>query len=47
MKVKNNKIYLTDKENEVFVKQFKRSIFIQLHKENLLTTEQLNQALKS
>ena len=47
MVLNKNKIELSDTEKQAFIKQFKKGVFCQLHKEKLLNDEQLNQALKS
>lgn len=47
MKYEDGKIILSDEENKAFIKEFKKGVMLQLHKENLLTSTQLNQVLKS
>jgi len=47
MKISNNKIELTEEEDENFKLQLKKGVLYQLYKEKLLTNEQLKQALKS
>jgi hypothetical protein len=45
MRIINNIIELTEDEQKAFNKQFKIGIIHQLYKENLLTSEQLNEVL--
>jgi len=47
MTIKDNRIKLTPEENKIFIRQFKSGIVHQLYNEKLLTSEQLNQVLKS
>jgi len=47
MIISNNKIELTEEEEDNFKQQLKKGILYQLHKEKLLTNEQLKQAIKS
>jgi len=47
MTIENNKIELSAEEKQIFIKQFKCGILMQLHNEKLLTNAQLNQVLKA
>jgi hypothetical protein len=47
MTIENNRIELSDKEKQIFTKQFKCGVLNQLYKEKLLTRDQLNQVLKA
>ena len=47
MNIYNKKIELTEEENKTFVLQFKKGVIYQLHKEKLLSNEQLKQVLIS
>jgi hypothetical protein len=47
MTIINNRIELNENENEKFIKVFKCGIARQLYREKLLTSEQLDQILKS
>jgi hypothetical protein len=47
MQIEENKIKLTQNENELFSKQLKLAIISQLFNEKMLTNEQLGQILTS
>ncbi|WP_010249648.1 hypothetical protein [Acetivibrio cellulolyticus] len=47
MIISNNKIELTEEEKDNFKRQLKKGILYQLHKEKLLTNEQLKQVINS
>ncbi|TYQ14653.1 UNVERIFIED_CONTAM: hypothetical protein Cloal_1013 [Acetivibrio alkalicellulosi] len=46
MRIINNTIELTEEEQKAFNKQFKIGIVHQLYKENLFSSEQLNEVLQ-
>ena len=47
MNVTNKKIELTQKENEIFEREFKAGILCQLYTENLLTHDQFKKAINA